>query len=285
MPTTDPTKPTTSDLPSSEDQPVDMYFSSSEEADSDSPFPDSSDSESETTSFQQGPSVRVSSKQKHNKPATEDSSDTKPITAIASQKDEVKPPIAVSTAGKTDAKMEAKSELPDGWTGAEVTYFRMLHPVFGHNYCTMAEMIRSKTCREVYEYGRVVSTELLQQHGDSVERQQLGGKKKKRNMRWTYCSSETTLYICTTFNCIQNTESGSQQLLLVYIVLLSFSSLFAPGHGLTIIARYSPNSRARPTIATTTPPAYTQGSHVTTPVHVWLHATSVKSIATAGESG
>lgn len=178
--TSESTKPPPNDAPSSEDQPVDIYFSSSEEADSDSPFPDSSDSESETTSFQGH--VRVSSK--HKQPATENSDNCKPVPT---QQDGVGSPIAgTSTEGKAeedDSKTEIKTELPDGWTGAEVTYFRMLHPVFGYNYCTMAEMIRSKTCREVYEYGRTVSAELLQQHGDSVERQQLGGKKKKRNMR------------------------------------------------------------------------------------------------------
>lgn len=181
--TSDPTKPSTNEVLSSDDHPVDdIYFSSSDEADSDSPFPDSSDSEPETENFGQATSVRVSSRQKHFKPVcsgggngTENSAD-KPeeITSVSS---------ASTHPGEDDTKPEVKEELPDGWTGAEVTYFRILHPVFGHNYCTMAEMIRTKTCRQLYEYGRVVSAELLLQHGECMERQQLVGKKKKRNMR------------------------------------------------------------------------------------------------------
>ena len=60
----------------------------------------------------------------------------------------------------------------------------MLHPIFGHNYCTLAEMVRTKTCRELYQYGRGVSAELLRENGEGQERAQLVNKKKKRNMRF-----------------------------------------------------------------------------------------------------
>ena len=68
---------------------------------------------------------------------------------------------------------------PPGWTGAEVTFFSMLHPVFGHNYCTMASLIRTKSCHAVYEYAQLVM-------GDALPGQGVGraGKKKKRNMRY-----------------------------------------------------------------------------------------------------
>lgn len=45
------------------------------------------------------------------------------------------------------AKME--DVLPEGWNGQEVSLFRMLHPIFGHNYCAIAEIIPSKTCHQV----------------------------------------------------------------------------------------------------------------------------------------
>lgn len=44
---------------------------------------------------------------------------------------------------------ETKDHLPEGWNGQEVTLFRMLHPIFGHNYCAIAEIISSKTCHQV----------------------------------------------------------------------------------------------------------------------------------------
>ena len=57
--------------------------------------------------------------------------------------------------GKDSKKKEeegvAKTEnvVPEGWNGQEVTLFRMLHPIFGHNYCAIAEIITTKTCHQV----------------------------------------------------------------------------------------------------------------------------------------
>lgn len=73
----------------------------------------------------------------------------------------------------------SKAPCPPGWTGSEVTYFAMLHPLMGHNYCSLAELIKTKTCFEVYQYAQLVG-------GDSLPGQGVGrntGKKKKRNMR------------------------------------------------------------------------------------------------------
>ena len=184
-------------MPSSEDQPTYLY-SSSEESDSDSTFPDSSDSEPDTANGSRQASVRVSSRHKDVKTVSRrgEGGSGKTPASLQSHSSEDKPEDAVadSLSGHprgTDVKLEdqANVELPDGWTGVEVTYFRMLHPVFGHNYCTISAMIRSKTCREVYEYGRVVSADLLQQHGEDTERP-LTGKKKKRNMRWVWPHSQ-----------------------------------------------------------------------------------------------
>ena len=72
-----------------------------------------------------------------------------------------------------------KAPPPPGWSSAEVTYFSMLHPVFGHNYCSIAELIRTKNCFQIYQYAQLVA-------GDSLPGQGVGWlnrKKKKRNMR------------------------------------------------------------------------------------------------------
>ena len=170
------TSPKSSEVPTSSYHDP-SFFSSSDEADSDSPFPNSSDSEPETpdaTSCQQLTTSASISKQAElvsNRRGGESSDCTKlnEMTSLACKSEQ--------------DKLEIKPEVPEGWTGAEVTNFRMLHPVFGHNYCTMAEMIPTKTCRQLYDYGKTVSAELLQHHGESNEMQQLVSKKKKKTMR------------------------------------------------------------------------------------------------------
>ena len=44
---------------------------------------------------------------------------------------------------------EASRVLPDGWNGQELTMYRMLQNIFGHNYCAMAQLIQTKTCQQV----------------------------------------------------------------------------------------------------------------------------------------
>lgn len=74
-------------------------------------------------------------------------------------------PVYKNTSGQRwrgKAKMKQEIDLPDqeadedvlpeGWNGQEVTMFRMLHPIFGHNYCAIAGIISSKTCHQVIEY-------------------------------------------------------------------------------------------------------------------------------------
>lgn len=73
----------------------------------------------------------------------------------------------------------SKAPCPPGWTGSEVTYFAMLYSLFGHNYCSLAEQIPTKSCFQVYQYAQLVG-------GDALPGQGVGrsmGKKKKRNMR------------------------------------------------------------------------------------------------------
>lgn len=75
----------------------------------------------------------------------------------------------------------SKAPCPPGWNGAEVTYFTMLHPLFGHNYCSLAELIGTKTCYQVYQYAQLASGDALP--GQGAGPGGVAGKKKKRNMR------------------------------------------------------------------------------------------------------
>lgn len=57
--------------------------------------------------------------------------------------------------GEGETKEEEKEEvLPEGWNGQEIITFRMLRPIYCHNYCSIAEVIRTKTCQEVYNFRR-----------------------------------------------------------------------------------------------------------------------------------
>ena len=51
--------------------------------------------------------------------------------------------------GGVEGETEKEETLPDGWNGQEIILFRMLRPIYCHNYCSMAEVIESKTCQEV----------------------------------------------------------------------------------------------------------------------------------------
>ena len=212
-PSTEPQQPPTSSGECSTSHLPVMV--SSDESDSDSSFADSNDSEDEgeTTA-----SLEVS---KHS-------------SRIGGK--QVTPPKNSTSATKTDTKASSssdvveggkKEDLPPGWTGAEVTHFRLLHPIFGHNYCVIAEVLQTKRCQEVYEYSQRVSGTLLLGQPERVRR--LAGKKKKRNMRF---------------------DSPSQHNLLSLNVVVTPLSLplccaidivTVAGHGHTTTARSSPS--------------------------------------------
>lgn len=60
--------------------------------------------------------------------------------------------LADAVKGEKEVVVPEESGLiPKGWNGQEVTMFRMLQPIFGHNYCTIAKMLDGKTCHQVCE--------------------------------------------------------------------------------------------------------------------------------------
>ncbi|XP_077997143.1 histone-lysine N-methyltransferase EZH2-like [Glandiceps talaboti] len=70
--------------------------------------------------------------------------------------------------------------LPDGWTGAEASLFRVLRTVFVGNYCAIAELIQTKSCKEVFEFAAKENCDL----SDVLEElQNTPPRKKKRKQR------------------------------------------------------------------------------------------------------
>ena len=93
-----------------------------------------------------------------------------------------------STSASAGTLSPSKQPVPPGWTGAEVTYFGLLRPIFCHNFCTIAELLRTKSCQEVYDYSQQVLGDSSLGQWEGPKR--LTAKKKKRNMR----------YMCTVYN-------------------------------------------------------------------------------------
>jgi len=65
------------------------------------------------------------------------------------------------------------------WTGAEASLFRVLRPIYCNNYCSIANLINSKTCKEVYLRALQESHEPL----PTADDQDTPPRKKKRKHR------------------------------------------------------------------------------------------------------
>lgn len=51
---------------------------------------------------------------------------------------------------KAEGRSPEHSLVSSEWTGAEASLFRVLRPIYCNNYCSIANLIRSKTCKEVH---------------------------------------------------------------------------------------------------------------------------------------
>jgi len=151
---------------------------SSDESDSESSFVDSNDSDDEGESGNMATPMELTKSTHASRIGVKQV--TPPKNSMSSAKGDAK------AAGSKNKDSGETEDLLPGWTGAEVTYFRLLHPVFGHNYCAIAELLQTKKCQEVFEYSQKVSGTLLLDQPERVRRLgRLAGKKKKRNMRYS----------------------------------------------------------------------------------------------------
>ncbi|XP_031552852.1 histone-lysine N-methyltransferase EZH2-like [Actinia tenebrosa] len=69
------------------------------------------------------------------------------------------------------------------WTGAELSLFRVLRTVYFNNYCTIANLIESKTCKEVYQHAQVELTEPLPMTDDQTNTPPR--KRKRKHRMWS----------------------------------------------------------------------------------------------------
>ncbi|XP_036379279.1 histone-lysine N-methyltransferase EZH1 isoform X1 [Megalops cyprinoides] len=76
-----------------------------------------------------------------------------------------------------DATEEAESQVQ--WSGAEESLFRVLHGTYYNNFCSIARLIGTKTCKEVYDFA--VKEVLI--HRVPLEDGAISPQKKKRKHR------------------------------------------------------------------------------------------------------
>ncbi|KAA0705547.1 Histone-lysine N-methyltransferase EZH1 [Triplophysa tibetana] len=102
------------------------------------------------------------SRRKRRKPRPSSSSDPTPSGSCDERKGDSDHETTSSSEGNSRCPSPTKvkpseegpkeSEAPPQWSGAEESLFRVLHGTYFNNFCSIARLIGTKTCREVYEF-------------------------------------------------------------------------------------------------------------------------------------
>uniref|UniRef100_A0A8C2PWB2 Histone-lysine N-methyltransferase EZH2 n=1 Tax=Cyprinus carpio TaxID=7962 RepID=A0A8C2PWB2_CYPCA len=89
---------------------------------------------------------------------------------------------------QTPVKLKLSSEPPENvdWSGAEASLFRVLIGTYYDNFCAIARLIGTKTCRQVYEF-RVKESSIIAR-APAVDENTPQRKKKRKHRLWaTHC--------------------------------------------------------------------------------------------------
>ncbi|KAM9827028.1 LOW QUALITY PROTEIN: histone-lysine N-methyltransferase EZH2 [Neosynchiropus ocellatus] len=88
---------------------------------------------------------------------------------------------------QTPVKMKLSGEAePVDWSGAEASLFRVLIGTYYDNYCAIARLIATKTCRQVYEF-RVKESSIIARAPAEDEDTPPRKKKRKHRLWATHC--------------------------------------------------------------------------------------------------
>ncbi|XP_043082147.1 histone-lysine N-methyltransferase EZH2 isoform X2 [Puntigrus tetrazona] len=104
------------------------------------------------------------------------------------KKDETTSSSEANSRCQTPVKLKLSSEPPENvdWSGAEASLFRVLIGTYYDNFCAIARLIGTKTCRQVYEF-RVKESSIIAS-APAVDENTPQRKKKRKHRLWaTHC--------------------------------------------------------------------------------------------------
>uniref|UniRef100_A0A3B3RA79 Histone-lysine N-methyltransferase EZH2 n=1 Tax=Paramormyrops kingsleyae TaxID=1676925 RepID=A0A3B3RA79_9TELE len=104
------------------------------------------------------------------------------------KKDETTSSSEANSRCQTPVKLKLTSEPPEivDWSGAEASLFRVLIGTYYDNYCAIARLIGTKTCRQVYEFRVKESSIIARAPTEDVDTPPR--KKKRKHRLWaTHC--------------------------------------------------------------------------------------------------
>ncbi|KAJ8277731.1 hypothetical protein GJAV_G00079220 [Gymnothorax javanicus] len=104
------------------------------------------------------------------------------------KKDETTSSSEANSRCQTPVKLKLSSEPPElvDWSGAEASLFRVLIGTYYDNYCAIARLIGTKTCRQVYEF-RVKESSIIARAPAEDEDTPPRKKKRKHRLWATHC--------------------------------------------------------------------------------------------------
>ncbi|XP_057360849.1 histone-lysine N-methyltransferase EZH2 isoform X3 [Manis pentadactyla] len=100
------------------------------------------------------------------------------------KKDETSSSSEANSRCQTPIKMKPNSEPPENveWSGAEASMFRVLIGTYYDNFCAIARLIGTKTCRQVYEFRVRESSAIAPAPAEDVDTPPR--KKKRKHRLW-----------------------------------------------------------------------------------------------------
>ncbi|KAM6201108.1 histone-lysine N-methyltransferase EZH2 isoform 5-T5 [Rhynchocyon petersi] len=100
------------------------------------------------------------------------------------KKDETSSSSEANSRCQTPIKMKPNSEPPESveWSGAEASMFRVLIGTYYDNFCAIARLIGTKTCRQVYEFRVKESSIIAPVPAEDVDTPPR--KKKRKHRLW-----------------------------------------------------------------------------------------------------
>ncbi|XP_061094643.1 histone-lysine N-methyltransferase EZH2 isoform X7 [Conger conger] len=106
------------------------------------------------------------------------------------KKDETTSSSEANSRCQTPVKLKLSSEPPENvdWSGAEASLFRVLIGTYYDNFCAIARLIGTKTCRQVYEFRVKESSIIARAPAEDVDTPPRKKRKKHSCRLWaTHC--------------------------------------------------------------------------------------------------